>query len=72
MKKGTREEWEVAWKIAQCLPSLRILGTEVAMVDRAHPSLPLGSRSSAGAEPLRPPGGATLRPRGPPPPSAWQ
>lgn len=52
MKNGPREEWEVAWKVALCLPSLSILGTEVAAVDRAHPSLLLKPVSSAGAEAL--------------------
>lgn len=56
----------MAWKMALCLPSLRILGTGVAMADRADPSLPLGSISSAGAEPMRPLGGAAEAWRPPP------
>lgn len=45
----------MAWKTALCLRSRSILGTEGAGVDGAHRSLPLGSRSSAGAEARRPP-----------------
>lgn len=30
----------MAWKVALSPPSLSILGAEVAVVDRAHPSLP--------------------------------
>ena len=39
-------------KVALTLPSLSILGTEMAVVDRTHPSVPPGPKSSAGTEPV--------------------